>query len=69
MINKIEIKAFFKWGEATPENAFKFCNEMIKTGMPNVDPDKRIERINKYHLRGITYEELKANYTKNELGD
>lgn len=62
----IQIKAFFKWGEATPENAFEFCNEMIKSGMPNVDPDKRIERINKHHLRGITYQELMKQVKKDD---
>ena len=55
---KIEIRAFFEWREVTPEKAFDFCNDMLIKGMPNVDPDKRIERLNKYHLRGITYQDL-----------
>lgn len=55
----IYIKAFFgDWQIATVQRAYEFCTQMIKTGMPNIDPEKRIERINKYHLRGITYQEL-----------
>ena len=63
---KIEIRSFFNWHEATKERALIFCNEMIKSGMPNIDPDKRIERINKYHLKGITYEELIKQVKENE---
>lgn len=56
----IEIRAFFKWCEVTPEKALEFCDSMIKTGMPNVDTlDEKIKKINEFHLRGITYEELK----------
>ena len=63
---KIEIRAFFKWREVTPERAFEFCNNMLATGMPNIDPDKRIEELNKNHLKGITYEELKKQVQENE---
>lgn len=63
---KIEIRSFFNWHETTKERALIFCNEMIKSGMPNIDPGKRIENINKYHLRGITYEELKKQVKGNE---
>lgn len=54
----IYIKAFFKWHVVTVERAFEFCNSFLLNGMPNVPKEERIERLNKYHLKGITYEEL-----------
>ena len=55
----IQIRAFFKWREATPEQAFEFCNNFIKEIMVASNQEEKIAIINKSHLKGITYEELK----------
>lgn len=54
----VEIKAFFKWGEVTPEEAYKFCVEFMKEIKTTSDRNERIAIVNKSHLRGITFEEL-----------
>lgn len=54
----IYIRTFWEWHEATPEQALNFCNNFLLTGMPNVPKEERIDRLNKNHLRGITYEDL-----------
>lgn len=54
----IQIRAFFKWREATPEQAFEFCNSFMNSIQTTHIKEERIKIINKDHLRGITYEEL-----------
>jgi hypothetical protein len=55
--NMIQIKAFFgDWKEATKDEAKKFVRN-LESGMM-CKTKKKIEIINKNHLRGITYEEL-----------
>ena len=60
----IEIRAFFKWVEVTPEKAFEFCNNFMKGIMTANNEEEKIQMINKDHLRGITYEELKKEVTR-----
>lgn len=61
----IEIKAFFKWREATPEEAYNFCisfmNDAIRTTHIR---EEKIAMVNKNHLRGITFEELEKEVKK-----
>lgn len=54
----IYIRAFFKWQIATVEHAFEFCNNFLINGMSNVPKEERIDRLNKCHLKGITYQDL-----------
>jgi len=55
--NMIQIKAFFgDWKEVTKDEAKKFVRN-LESGMM-CKTKKKIEIINKNHLRGITYEEL-----------
>lgn len=58
-MNEIYIKAFFGgWKLATVEQAKKFTKSMY-SGMQTVHGhDKKVELINKNHLKGITYEKL-----------
>ena len=58
IMNKIEIRAFFKWIEATPEKAYSFCVGFMKEIKTTSNREERIAIINKSHLRGITFEEL-----------
>lgn len=62
----IEIKTFFKWREVTPEQAFEFCNYFMKQIMTASSQEEKIAIINKSHLKGITYEELKKQVKGNE---
>lgn len=55
----IYIRAFFNWREATPEQAFEFCNSFMNSILTTHIKEEKIKIINKNHLKGITYEELK----------
>lgn len=61
----IQIKAFFKWVEATPEKAYEFCNDFMSRIQTTHIHNERIAIINKSHLRGITYEELEKEVNRN----
>ena len=54
----IEIRAFFKWHEATPEEAYNFCISFMNSIQTTHIRKEKIEIVNKDHLRGITFEEL-----------
>lgn len=62
----ILVRAFFKWHELDEKKAFEFCNSFLINGMPNIPEEKRIEVLNKDHLKGITYEELMKQVKENE---
>ena len=61
----IQIKAFFKWVEATPETAYEFCNSFMSRIQTTHIHSERVAIINKSHLRGITYEELEKEVNRN----
>lgn len=61
----IEIKAFFKWSEATPEEAYNFCISFMNSIQTTHIREEKIEMINKNHLRGITFEELEKEVMQN----
>lgn len=61
----IQIKAFFKWVEATPETAYEFCNSFMKGIMVASNQQEKITIVNKSHLKGITYEELEKEVNRN----
>ena len=61
----IQIKAFFKWVDATPEKAYQFCNSFMKGIMVASNQEEKIAIINKSHLRGITYEKLEKEVALN----
>lgn len=61
----IEIRAFFKWSEATPEEAYNFCISFMNSIQTTHIKEERIKIINKDHLRGITYEELEKEVMQN----
>lgn len=63
---KIEIRAFFKWREATPEQAFEFCNSFMNSIQTTHIKEEKIKIINKNHLRGITFEELEKQVNKDD---
>lgn len=54
----IQIRAFFKWREVTPEQALEFCNSFMSSIQTTHIKEEKIKIINKNHLKGITYEEL-----------
>lgn len=54
----IEFRAFFKWREATPQEAYDFCNSFMASIQTTHIREEKIKMVNKNHLRGITYEEL-----------
>ncbi len=62
----IEIRAFFKWHEATPEEAYNFCISFMNSIQTTHIRKEKIEIVNKDHLRGITFEELEKEVKKNE---
>lgn len=62
----IQIRAFFKWREATPEQAFEFCNSFMNSIQTTHIREEKIEIINKNHLRGITFEELEKQVNKDD---
>lgn len=62
----IYIRAFFKWQEATPEQAFEFCNSFMNNILTTHIREEKIEIINKNHLRGITFEELEKQVNKDD---
>ena len=62
----IYIRAFFKWREATPEQAFEFCNSFMNSIQTTHIRTEKIEIINKNHLRGITFEELEKQVNKDD---
>ena len=65
---KIEIRAFFKWGEATPRQAYNFCKDFMKNGILTTHSEaEKIKLINKSHLRGITFEELQKQFENSEV--
>ena len=65
---KIEIKAFFKWYEATPQKAYNFCKDfMNKSILTTSSEAEKIAIINKQHLRGITFEELQKQFKNSEV--
>lgn len=56
----IETKSIFSdWNKSTPEQAYHYCKEIMKNITATNCVDEKIEIINKYHLRGITFQELK----------
>lgn len=54
----IQIRAFFKWREVTPKEAYDFCNSFMNSIQTTHIREEKIKIINKDHLKGITYEEL-----------
>lgn len=62
----IQIRAFFEWQEATPEQAFEFCNSFMNSIQTTHIRKERIAIINKNHLRGITFEELEKEMKKDD---
>ena len=54
----VEIKCFFKWESVPKDVAYNFCEGFMKGIQTTSIREERIAIINRYHLRGITFEEL-----------
>lgn len=63
----VEIKAFFEWRKATKPQAYEFCISFMKGMMTKNNRQEKIDSINKYHLRGITFEELEREVKSGEF--
>lgn len=63
----VEIKAFFEWRKATKPQAYEFCISFMKGIMTASSQEEKIAIINKYHLRGITFEELEREVKSGEF--
>ena len=64
----IQIRAFFKWQEATPEQAYNFCIEFMNSIQTTHIREEKIKIINKNHLKGITFEALEKEVKEKPNG-